>query len=272
VLQIYYHDNLLSNVSVPAGTLCCQFLISDVIDRISNLDRQVLRDGSVTFNKLPVSKTCFVPAFIHFYHFIVKTVLLSVIFMSYATYFIVCLINLFILFLMLLKNQSDIDDDSRAAGADVKHGSPQPISASPVIFKNLMAKRTIKSRANRANDEAVPTTAPRKPTVASDDRGHSKLPQLEVSLARVNASRSGDSHNTVSNALRAYDRLVLKEYRNIHFNQQKVEEAWHRIKKSQLNIERVQKSLVEDIRALVTSSKTDEVRIGTSPHDVRASK
>jgi hypothetical protein len=118
-----------------------------------------------------------------------------------------------------LKNQSDIDDDSRAAVADVQHGSPQPVSASPVIFKNLMAKRTIKSRANRANDEAVPAAAPRKPTVASDDRGHSKLPQLEVSLARVNASLFGDSHNTISNALRAYDRLILMESQNIHFNQ-----------------------------------------------------
>jgi hypothetical protein len=32
-------------------------------------------------------------------------------------------------------------------------------------------------------------------------------------------SLSGDSHNTVSNALRAYDRLVLMESQNIHFNQ-----------------------------------------------------
>jgi hypothetical protein len=74
VLQIHYLDNLLSNIPVSAGTPHCQFFISDVIDRISNLDRQVFIDGSVTFGKLPVSKTCFVPAFIHFCHFIVKTI------------------------------------------------------------------------------------------------------------------------------------------------------------------------------------------------------
>jgi hypothetical protein len=34
----------------------------------------------------------------------------------------------------------------------------------------------------------------------------------------------------------------------------------------------VQKSLVEDIRALVIGSKTDEVRIGTSPRDAYAAK
>jgi hypothetical protein len=74
VLQVYYLDNLLSNVPVPAGTLRCQFFTSDVIDKISILDREVLRDGSMTFGKLHVSKTCFVPAFSHFYHFIIKIV------------------------------------------------------------------------------------------------------------------------------------------------------------------------------------------------------
>jgi hypothetical protein len=74
VLQAYYLENLLSNISVPAGTPHCQFFTSDVIDRISNLDREVSRDGSVSFGKLPVSKTCFLPAFSHFCHFIVKTV------------------------------------------------------------------------------------------------------------------------------------------------------------------------------------------------------
>jgi hypothetical protein len=39
-----------------------------------------------------------------------------------------------------------------------------------------------------------------------------------------------------------------------------------------MNIERAQKSLVDDIRAVVRSSNTDEVRIGTSPHDIRAAK
>jgi hypothetical protein len=121
-----------------------------------------------------------------------------------------------------LKNQSDIDDDSHAAGADVQHGSRHPISASPIVSKNLMARRYVKSRANRASDEAVPAVTSRKPTVASDDRGHSGLPQLEASLAGVIASLSGDSHNAVSNALRAYDRLILKESRNINVNHQKI--------------------------------------------------
>jgi hypothetical protein len=74
VLQVYYLDNLLSNVSVSAGTSRCQLFTSDVIDRISNLDREVLRDGSVSFGKLPVTKTCFLPAFNYFCHFIVKIV------------------------------------------------------------------------------------------------------------------------------------------------------------------------------------------------------
>jgi hypothetical protein len=74
VLHIYYLDNLLSNVSVPAGTQRCQFFTSDVIDTISNLDREVSRDGSVSFGKVYVSKTCFLPAFSHFCHFIFKTV------------------------------------------------------------------------------------------------------------------------------------------------------------------------------------------------------
>jgi hypothetical protein len=74
VLQVYYLDNLLSNVPVLAGTPHCQLFISDMINKISILDREVSRDGSVTFDKLPVSKTCFVPAFSHYYHFIVKIV------------------------------------------------------------------------------------------------------------------------------------------------------------------------------------------------------
>jgi hypothetical protein len=45
-----------------------------------------------------------------------------------------------------------------------------------------------------------------------------------------------------------------------------------RIKNSQLNIERAQKSLAEDIRALVTGSKTNKVRTSTSPRDVHAAK
>jgi hypothetical protein len=74
VLQVCYLDNLLSNVSFPAGTPRCQFFTSDVIDRISNLEREVSRDGLVSFGKLLVRKTCFLPAFSHFCHFIVKTV------------------------------------------------------------------------------------------------------------------------------------------------------------------------------------------------------
>jgi hypothetical protein len=46
--------------------------------------------------------------------------------------------------------------------------------------------------------------------VASDDRGHSGLPLFVASLARVIMSLSGDSHSVISNALRAYDRLVVK--------------------------------------------------------------
>jgi hypothetical protein len=111
----------------------------------------------------------------------------------------------------------------------VQHGSPQPVSTSPVVSKNLMDRRSIKSRENRASDEAVPAVALRKPIVASDDRGHSRLAQLEASLAGVIASLSGDSHSVVSNALRAYDRLILKESRNILGNQQKIEEAQHQI-------------------------------------------
>jgi hypothetical protein len=74
VLQVYYLDNLLSNIFVPAGTPRCQFFTSGVIDRISNLDTEVSRDGSVSFGKLHVSKTCFLFAFSHFYHFTVKNV------------------------------------------------------------------------------------------------------------------------------------------------------------------------------------------------------
>jgi hypothetical protein len=74
VLQVYYPNNLLNNVPVPAGTPRCQFFTSDVIDRISNLDRVVSRDGLMTFGKLPVSKTCFVSSFSHYCHLIVKTV------------------------------------------------------------------------------------------------------------------------------------------------------------------------------------------------------
>jgi hypothetical protein len=54
----------------------------------------------VIFGKLPVSKTFFLHGFSHFYHFIVKTAWLSIIFISYAIYFIFCLSNIFIMFLM----------------------------------------------------------------------------------------------------------------------------------------------------------------------------
>jgi hypothetical protein len=107
----------------------------------------------------------------------------------------------------------------------VQHASPQLVSARPFVSKNIMARRTIKGQPNRASDEAVPTIAPRKQSVASDDRGHSGLPPLEASLAGVIASLSGDSHGSISNALRAYDRLDVKESHNIHMNQQKIEEA-----------------------------------------------
>jgi hypothetical protein len=41
------------------------------------------------------------------------------------------------------------------------------------------------------------------------------------------------------------------------------------IKKSQLNIERAQKNLVDDITSVVKSSNTNKVEAGTSPHDIR---
>jgi hypothetical protein len=108
--------------------------------------------------------------------------------------------------------------------------------------------------------------------VASDDQGHSGLPQLESSPAGVIMSLFGDSRSAVSNALRAYDRLVLKESHNIHVNQEKILEAQRKIKKSQLDIERAQKNLVDDIRTILKSSNTDEVRSSTSPRDIRAAK
>jgi hypothetical protein len=95
-----------------------------------------------------------------------------------------------------------------------------------------MARSTVKSRPTRASDEVVPSTALRKQSVASDDRGHLGLPRLEASLAGVIVSLSAESHSVVSNALKAYDRLVLKESRNIHVNQQKIEVAQCQIKKS----------------------------------------
>jgi hypothetical protein len=61
--------------------------------------------------------------------------------------------------------------------------------------------------------------------VTSDDPGHSGLPQLEASLPGVIASLSSDSHNAIFNTLKTYDKLVVKESRNIHVNQQKIEEA-----------------------------------------------
>jgi hypothetical protein len=42
-------------------------------------------------------------------------------------------------------------------------------------------------------------------------------------------------------------------------NQEKILEAQCQIKKSQLNIERAQKSLIDDIRTAVKSSNIDEV-------------
>jgi hypothetical protein len=110
-----------------------------------------------------------------------------------------------------LKNQSGtVHDDSRAAEADVQHDSSQPVSSRHVVSKNLMAWMTVKSRPTRANDEAVPAAAPRKKSVVSDDRGHSGLPQLEASLARVIAPLSDDNHIAISNALKDYNRLFKR--------------------------------------------------------------
>jgi hypothetical protein len=52
----------------------------------------------------------------------------------------------------------------------VQHGSPQSVSTRPFISKNIMVRRIVKGRPNRASDEAVPAIAPRKQSVASDDR------------------------------------------------------------------------------------------------------
>jgi hypothetical protein len=49
-------------------------------------------------------------------------------------------------------------------------------------------------------------------------------------------------------------------------------EAQRQIKKSQLNIERAQKSSVDDIRIVLKSSNTDEVQSGTSPRDICVAK
>jgi hypothetical protein len=152
----------------------------------------------------------------------------------------------------------------------VQHGSPQPVSARLFVSKNLMVRRYVRRKVS--SDKAVPTTSSNKQVVASDDQGHSGLPQLESSLVEVIASLFGDSHNAVSNALRAYDRLVLKESHNIHVNQKKILEAQRQIKKSQLNIERAQKSLVDDIITVLKSNNTNEVRSDTSPHDIRVAK
>jgi hypothetical protein len=70
----------------------------------------------------------------------------------------------------------------------VQHGSRQPISPRLVVSKNLMARRTVKSRTTRASDEVIATVAPKKKSVTSDDRGHSRLPQLEASISGVIAS------------------------------------------------------------------------------------
>jgi hypothetical protein len=133
-----------------------------------------------------------------------------------------------------------------------------------------MARRSVRRKVS--SDKAVPTASPNKQAVASDDQGHSGLPQLESSLTRIIASLSSDSHSAISNALMTCDRLVLKESHNIHVNREKILEAQHQIKKSQLNIEMAQKSLVDDIRTFLKSSNTDKVRSGTSPCDIHAAK
>jgi hypothetical protein len=105
----------------------------------------------------------------------------------------------------------------------VQHGSPQPVYAWLFVSKNLMATRSVRRKVS--SDKAVPTASLNKQAVASDDQGHSGLPQLESSHAGVIASLSGDSHSAVSNALRAYDRLVLTESHNIRVNQEKILKA-----------------------------------------------
>jgi hypothetical protein len=94
--------------------------------------------------------------------------------------------------------------------------APSACFCTTFVSNNLMVRRSVRRKVS--SDKAVPTAALNKQDVASDDQGHSELPRLESSRTRAIASLSGDNHSVVSNALRAYDRLVLKESHNIHVN------------------------------------------------------
>jgi hypothetical protein len=56
----------------------------------------------------------------------------------------------------------------------VQHGSPQLVSVRPFISKNLMSRRSVRRKVS--SDKAVPTAAPNKQAVTSDDEGHFRLP------------------------------------------------------------------------------------------------
>jgi hypothetical protein len=56
----------------------------------------------------------------------------------------------------------------------VQHDSPQPVSAWLFVSKNLMARRSVRRKGS--SDKAIPTAALRKPAMASDNQGHSRLP------------------------------------------------------------------------------------------------
>jgi len=58
LLQVYYFDNLLCDVSVPVGVPRCHFFTSEIIENISKADRDLSKRGFVTYGKLPVSN-CF---------------------------------------------------------------------------------------------------------------------------------------------------------------------------------------------------------------------
>jgi hypothetical protein len=60
----------------------------------------------------------------------------------------------------------------------VQHGSPQPVSTRLFVSKNLMARRSVRRKVS--SDKAVPTVAPNKQVVASDDQGVTSHPYARM--------------------------------------------------------------------------------------------
>jgi hypothetical protein len=121
------------------------------------------------------------------------------------------------------------------------------------------------------SDESVPSSAMR-PSVANDEPRSSGVPHLEPFLAQVITSLSDDSHNVVSKALKAYDRLVLNASCNILANRQKIEEARREIKNHQLSIERVQWSLIDDVTTILRHRNAEGVPTRPSARDNHEAK